>query len=166
MNDIIYFLAKQWVEVFIKKPLSTSILSILMAAIGTGISIYAIELDQKKQESKRLENNNYQLQLTQLNDTEKNIKQLLEFVKSQQASLRETEDSISKLRSEREKLQPLVELDKSAIEAIFRAQEERVSASVWRERIIGFVIGIVASLIASFIWYIATIFINKSKIKD
>ncbi|WP_095114327.1 hypothetical protein [Pseudomonas sp. Irchel 3H7] len=166
MNDIIYFLAKQWVEVFIKKPLSTSILSILIAAIGTGISIYAIELDQKKQESKRLENNNYQLQLTQLNDTEKNIKQLLEFVKSQQASLRETEDSISKLRSEREKLQPLVELDKSTIEAIFRAQEERVSASVWRERIIGFVIGIVASLIASFIWYIATIFINKSKIKD
>ncbi|MBX8620480.1 hypothetical protein K4754_00420 [Pseudomonas glycinae] len=166
MNNIIYFLAKRWVEVFIKKPLSTSILSILMTAIGTGISIYAIELDQKKQESKRLENNNYQLQLTQLNDTEKNIKQLLEFVKSQQASLRETEDSISKLRSEREKLQPLVELDKSTIEAIFRAQEERVSASVWRERIIGFVIGIVASLIASFIWYIATIFINKSKIKD
>ncbi|QTD35574.1 hypothetical protein [Pseudomonas fluorescens] len=166
MNDIVYFLAKQWVEVFIKKPLSTSILSMLIAAIGAGISIYAIELDQKKQESKRLESNNYQLQLTQLNDTEKNIKQLLEFVKSQQASLRETEDSISKLRSEREKLQPLVELDKSTIEAIFRAQEERVSASVWRERIIGFVIGIVASLIASFIWYIATIFINKSKIKD
>jgi len=161
INDIMYLFAKRWVELFLKKPLHTSIVTFISAATFTTAAFYITEADRKAQESKRLENNNYQAQLKQLSETEKNIQQLLIFVKTQQTTLRETEDSIAKLRSEKEKLQPLVELDRAAIEAIFRSQEERASASVWRERFIGFAIGVVASLIASFIWSITTILIKR-----
>jgi DNA repair exonuclease SbcCD ATPase subunit len=161
INDIMYLLAKRWVEFFLKKPLHTSIVTFIFAAAFTTAALYITEADRKAQESKRLENNNYQAQLKQLSETEKNIQQLLTFVKTQQITLRETEDSIAKLRSEKEKLQPLVELDRAAIETIFRSQEERANASVWRERFIGFAIGIVASLIASFIWSITTILIKR-----
>ncbi|MFW0888424.1 UNVERIFIED_CONTAM: hypothetical protein MKS84_17195 [Pseudomonas sp. JL1] len=161
INDVMYMLAKQWVEIFLKKPFYTSILTFLSAATFTTTAFYITEADRKAQESKRLENNTYQAQLKQLSETETNIQQLLAFVKTQQITLRETEESIAKLRTEKEKLQPLVELDQAAIEAIFRFQEERANASVWRERFIGFAIGIVASLIASFIWSITTILIKR-----
>ncbi|WP_092484693.1 hypothetical protein [Pseudomonas sp. NFACC42-2] len=163
MNQLIFLLAKQWVEIFLVRPLATTILTLAIVASGAAIIVYTEEFDRKKQELKRLENNTYDKQLKQLNETEKNIHQLLEFVKTQQLALRDTEDAITKLKSEKEKLQPLIELDKAAVEAIFLAQEERASASIWRERTIGFAIGLVASLIASFIWYIALILTNKIK---
>lgn len=160
-GQFIYYLAKQWVDLYLKNPVLTPLATFIGALAVATLMVFLEDFDQKRLESKRLENNNYQTQLNQLNDTEKNIKQLLDFVKAQQTSLRDTEDTLSRLKSEKEKLQPLIEMDKAAIEAIFKAQEERTSASVWRERIIGFAIGIIASLIASFIWYAATIFITK-----
>lgn len=163
LNDIIQIAAENWVNAFQKSPKLTSIISIIALVIIGAITHTAIEADRAKQELKRLESNNYQTQINQLNDTEKNIKQLLDFVKNQQASLREVEDSISKLKTEKEQLQPLVEMNKDAVDALFRAQEERANSNVWRERIIGFGIGVVASLLASFFWHIATISFSNRK---
>lgn len=163
MNDLIYASAKIWVELFTKSPKTTLITTAITIIIFIAGGTYIAKQDQIKIEAKRLENNNYLTQLSQLNNTEKNIKQLLEFVSYQKTALREAEDSLSKLRSEKEKLQPLLDSDKATIEAIFRAQEDRTSSSVWKERTIGFASGIVASLIASFIWYIFVILFNKRK---
>ncbi|WP_340051108.1 hypothetical protein [Pseudomonas proteolytica] len=163
MNDLIFASAKIWVELFTRNPkttlAATAITTIILIVGGT----YLIKQDQLKLEAKRLESNNYITQLSQLNNTEQNIKQLLEFVSSQKTALREAEDSLFKLRSEKERLQPLLDSDKATIEAIFKAQEDRASSSVWKERTIGFASGIVASLIASFIWYIFVILFNKRK---
>ena len=163
MNDLIFASAKIWVEEFTKNPKTTLVVTAITITILFFVGAYVIKQDQIKLEEKRLESNNYLTQLSQLNNTEHNIKQLLEFVSSQKTALREAEDSLSKLRSEKEKLQPLLDSDKATIEAIFRAQEDRASSSVWKERTIGFASGIVASLIASFIWYIFVILFNKRK---
>jgi DNA repair exonuclease SbcCD ATPase subunit len=125
---------------------------ILVAVVVTSIT-YLEKADREKREANRLESLNYQEQIQQLNQTERNIRQLLEFINSQKKALRETEDTISTLKTEREKLQPLVESDKAVVEALFKAQEERTSANVWRERWLGFGFGVLASLLASFLWF-------------
>lgn len=153
-------LAKEWVKLFEKSPILTVVLSIVCSvAVGTGI-YYVDKTDKEKREIQRLQSLNYQTQIQQLNQTEKNIKQLLQFVETQKMTLRNTEDTISSLRAEQEKLKPLVESDRSVVDAIFRAQEERNSASIWRERWIGFGFGVAASLLASFLWFIASMLLK------
>jgi sensor c-di-GMP phosphodiesterase-like protein len=154
-------LAKEWVKLFKLRPYLTSFLTIVLAAILAVTIIYFEQLDREKREYKRLENLNYQSQINELNDTESSIRQLLEFVQFQKTTLQETEDTISLLKTEKERLQPLVESDRTVVEAIFKAQEERTSTTVWRERWIGFGFGILASLIASFIWFVFAILVKR-----
>ena len=154
-------LAKEWVKSFEKSPILTVVISaVISVSVATGI--YFVEkTDREKRETQRLQNLNYQTQIEQLNQTETNIKQLLQFVESQKTTLRSTEDTISSLREEQEKLKPLVESDRSVVDAIFRAQEERNNMNIWRERWIGFGFGLVASLLASFLWYIFSLIFKR-----
>ena len=86
---------------------------------------------------------------------------MLTFIETQKNSLRETEDTITSLQKEREKLKPIVESDRAIVEAIFRAQEERNHANIWQERWIGFAFGIGASVIASFIWFVISMLLKR-----
>jgi Na+-transporting NADH:ubiquinone oxidoreductase subunit NqrC len=150
-------LAKEWIKLFKKQPVMT-LVSTFVSAITLSAVIFTLDhVDTKKREAERLKNLNYQTQIQQLDVTENNIRQLLTFIENQKSTLRETEDTISSLQKEREKLKPIVESDRSVVEAIFRAQEERSHASIWRERLIGFAFGIAASLIATFIWFVISI---------
>lgn len=155
-SSLIQASARLWVEIFKLKPFLTASVTAAVTVIMTASTIYFDYIDKSNREAKRLENNNYGLQISQLEDTEQNIRQLLSFVKMQQASLRETEDNISKLKTEQEKLQPLVESNRAVVEALFREQEDRTNTGIWKERFIGFGFGIVASLIASFIWFVGS----------
>jgi len=133
-----------------------------LAATVTAISTFVVggikvENHQKeKRQAERLENGTFNEQIDQINEMESNVGQLLEFLEKQKTTLSNTEETISKLQSEKEKLEPLVETDRKVVEAIFLAQEERATANVWRERWIGFGFGIVASLVATFIWFVVT----------
>ena len=118
--------------------------------------------DMERREFARLKSLEYETQIDQLESTERNIKALLQFIDHQKSSLRNTQDTILELKQEQEKLQPLVESDKKIVDAIFKAQEERNSANVWRERWIGFGMGILASLIASFLWFVAKVGIKSA----
>lgn len=153
MNCLIEILAKEWVNLFKLKPYLTGVLTAVLVSLVAGGITYFEKTDREKREAKRLESLNYQEQIQQLNQTEKNINQLLEFINSQKKTLRETEDTISALKTEKAKLQPLVESNKAVVEALFKMQEERASASVWRERWIGFGFGVLASLLTSFLWF-------------
>jgi Na+-transporting NADH:ubiquinone oxidoreductase subunit NqrC len=156
----IEILAKEWVKSFEKAPILTALVSLVISVIATTGGYYIDKDTREKQEAQRLQNLNYQTQIQQLNQTENNIKQLLQFVETQKMTLRNTEDTISSLKSEQEKLKPLVESDRSVVDAIFRAQEERNSTSIWRERWIGFGLGVVASLFASFLWFVINLLIK------
>lgn len=153
MNGLIEILAKEWVKFFKLKPYLTAALTGVVISVIAASVTYLERTDREKREALRLESLSYQEQIQQLNQTEKNINQLLEFIDSQKKTLRETEDAISSLKTERAKLQPLIESDKAVVDALFKAQEERASASVWRERLIGFGFGVLASLLASFLWF-------------
>lgn len=150
-----------WKKAYRRKPKLTVIATIVLL-LGGGIAIYfGDKSNREKQERARLENLSYEIQVTQLNQTEENIKNLLSFIAEQRTKLKESEDVLNSLKSEQEKLKPIVETDRQVINAIFEAQERKTSASVWRERWIGFGFGVVSSLVASLIWYMTALIYRK-----
>lgn len=170
INSIVELAAKEWVKIYKLKPVLTVVTTgMLISIMAAGIT-YLDQIDREKREAKRLESLDYQNQIQQLDQMESNVKQLLSFVDQQKKTLQATEDSISNLKSEKEKLQPLVETDRAVVESLFKAQEERANANIWRERWIGFGFGLAASLIASFLWFVIGLLIkgrhNKSSNSD
>lgn len=154
----------EWLKLYSLKPKTTLVITLILFASMIGGISYFSDIRQKKLEVKRLESLDYKKQIQQLNSMESSVRQLLTFVDFQKRKLQETEDSLSILMTERESLKPLVESDRATVEAFFKAQEERAKSNVWGERGIGFGLGILASLIASFIWFIMSMIIkNKRK---
>lgn len=161
LSPVMAIAAKAWYESYKNHPVITLVTTfIIMGAFIAGIN-YANEQDKAKREITRLKNLEYETQITQLKDTEKNIKKLLSFIEHQKSSLRETQDTIKTLQDQQKKLKPLVESDQAVVEAIFKAQEERQRSNVWRERWIGFAFGLIASLIASFFWFLIRLGITR-----
>jgi septal ring factor EnvC (AmiA/AmiB activator) len=76
-----------------------------------------------------------QVQIEQLDRFEDSLLGLKSFIEAQRNNLKESEERIESLNKERDKLQPIVEADRKAIEAIFQVQDERNRQSVWIERI-------------------------------
>lgn len=157
INSAVELAAKEWVKLYKLKPVLTAVTTVILASVmAIGIT-YLNQVDREKRESKRLESLDYQNQIQQLDQMESNVRQLLSFVGEQKKTLQETEDTISSLKSEKEKLQPLVETDRAVVEALFKAQEERANENIWRERWIGFGFGLAASLVASFLWFVISL---------
>lgn len=162
IDPVMKLAARAWLQSFKNKPIITLISTVLTISIlGTGI-YFADERDRAKREKLRLQDLQYDSQINQLKETEKNIKHLLKFIDFQKTNLRETQDAIEGLKEERKKLKPLVESDKAVVEAVFKAQEERQRKNIWRERWIGFAFGLVASLLASFLWFLIRLGTTRS----
>lgn len=152
--------AREWVKLYKLHPVLTMTFTLIVSvSLGLGV-LHVNKLDQEKREIKRLENQDYQSQISQLDQMETNVHQLLKFVDAQKKNLQETEDTLSELKSEKEKLAPLVATDRAVVEALFKAQEERATSNIWRERWIGFGFGVVGSLIATFLWFVVSILIK------
>lgn len=100
-------------------------------------------------------------QLDSLNSVQSSLNNLVQFVEMQKVKLKESEDLINSLKSEQEKLKPLVEADRQTVDAILQLQYERTEHAVWRERSIGFLMGFVASLLASFAISFIKFFMKK-----
>ncbi|MFI5331164.1 MAG: HNH endonuclease [Desulfobaccales bacterium] len=156
-------LAKAWIFFFRKAPILTAVISIFITILGLVYSFYFGHLETIKQEKERKENLSYYDQINQLDSVERNIKQLLGFVKQQRIQLRVTEDALLSLQSERDRLKPLVESDRKVVEAIFIAQEQRAQNSINKERLIGFGLGFLASVVASAIMLVINYFIRKRR---
>lgn len=124
------------------------IITIIALLIVVPFSFY----DKHRQEKAREENLVYHKQMESLNSVEESIKDLIKFVEVQKQQLRESEDVIGRLKSEESKLRPVVEADSKVVSAILEAQENRNKNTAWKERGIGFSLGILASLIASILY--------------
>jgi len=162
-NPVVESAAKLWIHSFIKAPIVTATISIAIS-VGAGFVAYQAEQHRKAGIEKQLaESLDFKAQINQLNETEKSLKTLLNFVESQRDKVTQNEQSIKQLETEKQKLEPLVNADREAVEALFKVQEERAKANASQERWIGFGLGILASIIASFIMVIGRYFIASRK---
>ena len=156
-------LVKVYSKALKKHPVFTLVSTILIiAAVTVGIYLYE-QKRIKSFEQLRLQNLEFNSQLTQLDNTERNLKGLLLFVQNQREQLKESQTRIEALKKEHKQIKPIVEVDRQTLDSIFQAQEQRQRANVWKERWMGFGFGILASLIASIVWYITAQLIRKSR---
>ena len=160
-NPIIKFLADKWSEAFKTAPLLTTFLSTITLIFFFMVFFFGNKIYLENKKKFRLENPVYKNQIQQLNQVEDGIKKLLVFIDFQKEKIEESEETIALLKKQQTTLETIIQGGEEAVEAIFQIQEERSKKTIWRERIIGFIFGILGSLTASFIWFIVTSSGNK-----
>ncbi|MBN1787046.1 MAG: hypothetical protein JW806_01475 [Sedimentisphaerales bacterium] len=122
-------------------------------ALGAIVPILDIRNRNAELAELRNQNPDFDSQLVQLETTEEQLKAVLAFVHSQKDRVQDFQSKIDSLRTEQTELEPVVQANREVVEALFSLQERRQQTRVWRERWIGFGFGVLASLIASAIWY-------------
>jgi len=163
-NPAVEIAAKFWVHSFLKSPKITTLVSVLGVVI-TVLALYQSEVQRKeKLENELSKNLDFKTQIQELSDTEKSLKTLLDFVSTQKSTITQYEANIQKLETEKQSLEPLVNADKATVEALFKVQEQRAKENASQERWVGFGLGILASVIASFLMVIGKYFLaSRSK---
>lgn len=143
-----------WKRQYDKNPRATVIVTIVFAILIAVFGPYLDEKNKAARESKRQESLSYENQISEMNKMEASLRNLTDFVQAQKTKLKESEDIVAQLRAEQARIKPVVEADRLAIQAVFDLQDERNRGNLWTERLIGFGLGVVASILASFIWSI------------
>lgn len=154
-------LATLYARALKKYPVPVGI-STAVAALLTALIVVFTLRQQQLTEQQRIASVGYGEQLTRIDGVQQSLKNLSEFVAQQRTRLQESEQVVSKLQEEKQRIEPVIQADRRTIDAVFQLQEQRSSSSLSRERWIGFVLGIVASLLASFIYAVIVYFWRKS----
>jgi 2C-methyl-D-erythritol 2,4-cyclodiphosphate synthase len=130
-----------------------AVMGVVTALSGTVVKIF----------SPKPANASFQQQISKLSDTEQSLKNLMQFVQDQQKRLKESENVVSDLKVQHEKLKPVVEADQKVVNAILDAQASRSNVHVWRERGIGFVLGTLSSLVAAAVIWAGSKLLARSR---
>ena len=91
----------------------------------------------------------YARQIHLLNATEGQINDLLSFVQKEKQRIHEDEQTLQMLRSEHQKLQPVVESERKTVQAILEAEGRRQAANVWWGYLLSFALGVISSMLAT-----------------
>ena len=122
------------------------LLGILLTFLGglwIGKSGGSVEIDGKE--------STYQEKLAAIEQLRTGTEDVLEFIDSQKRNLQAERENLNTVRKERASLEPLLDADRQVVESLFEQQEKRQRDKTWAERVVGFGLGIVASMFASFI---------------
>lgn len=141
-------LVKETILYFLK----THGLQIIMMVVGI-ISILAMFFTQEMPMSilkyPDLPQDDLSLQIESLIQMEASLMELQGFVQNQRRTVIEYQNTVAELEKEKQSLEPLVKADKEIIGKLFEIQEKRAKDRVWTERAIGFVSGVLASLLVT-----------------
>lgn len=103
----------------------------------------------KKRDLKQNAPESLKVQIEELEKLDQGLNKLSAFIQLQKEQLNEKQSVISELEEKRSQLEPIVESQAEVVDAIFKVQEQRAQRSKWIDLGIGFVLGILGSLIAS-----------------
>jgi len=136
------------------RPWVKNTITVLVGSVAAVLIVLTVVERVRKEnelERKRRENLSYVAQGEALNKVKDSLNSLLEFVDSQNVKLRESEDLVNHLKTEQEKLRPIVETNRQVIDAILDLQYQKSRSDVWLDRGLGFLTGILTSVIAAFL---------------
>lgn len=154
--------AKLWIKSYTKSPIITGLISLVLGILTS--FLFSVIVQQANFSSNETKVNlDFKSQIEQLDATEDSLKTLLEFVNKQRKTTTLNEQKIKQLESDKLELEPLVNADKATVEALFKAQEQRASVNASKERWLGFGLGILASIIASFVMIIGNYFFRTRR---
>lgn len=152
-HDAAEIFVDKWINWYRKYPKSTAATTIIIGFATLSFIGFLSWRDAQLNEARRREGLDYSSQITTLRETQKNLQELVEFTETQQREIEATEKLLQSLETRREQIQPLIEAEEEIIEALFSEQESREQQVVWVERSISFGLGVLASLLATVIWF-------------
>lgn len=118
--------------------------TIALAVVAASTTEYLKKRDLKQNAPESLK-----VQIEELEKLDQGLNKLSAFIQLQKEQLNEKQSVISELEKKRSQLEPIVESQAEVVDAIFKVQEQRAQRSKWIDLGIGFVLGILGSLIAS-----------------
>lgn len=151
-SKVTEYAIERWLEAYRKKRVLTLVLTGVGTLILAGIVAAGAISAKRAEEARREANASYTQQIETLNNTEANLRNLIEFVESERQRLREFEKNVEGLRNEEKLLKPIVESDRKVVESILEVKNREAQENASRERWIGFGLGILASLVASILY--------------
>ena len=77
---------------------------------------------------------------------------LVGFLKKEQRRVIEAEETYRRLESEKTELEPVVRAQRETVNAILSAHAKTAASKAWKERALGFVSGLIASLLAAIVF--------------
>jgi uncharacterized membrane protein YeaQ/YmgE (transglycosylase-associated protein family) len=101
-----------------------------------------------------VKSNSFEKQINELEQALSGIKSLELFIEEHKNKLLQNQKTIDELNLEKEKLQPIVESNQKIVASILNAHSENQSKNIFKERVVGFFLGLLSSSIVSLlIWY-------------
>lgn len=94
----------------------------------------------------------YSVVISKITDIGKTLSGLSEFLERERKRVSDTEGVLKKLEEEKTKLEPIVASQRETVEAILSAHTRRTASYVWKERVVGFFLGTLASMLASVVY--------------
>lgn len=90
------------------------------------------------------------VKIEELDSIKSSLENIQLFIEYQKDEVIAKAKSIEYLKTERHKLKSLTEADRKLVDDLFLEQERRQKYNIWYERILGFLFGIIASIVGSF----------------
>lgn len=162
-NFIVEVAFTQWIKWYKKRPIITSVSTIILLAVLGTIGVVIINSAKRAEEARKQASASYAQQIDTLTTTETNLKNLIEFVESEKQRLSESEKILENLRNEEKLLKPIVESDRKTVESLLAVQNQKAQENASFERWIGFGLGILASFLASILYASVVFIINYRK---
>jgi len=89
--------------------------------------------------------------LERLGTVQTSLKEVDQFISREMTRLKEAQQTVDELTATKDRLRPVVDADKETVDAVLSAYTDSSRRSVWKDRAVGFVLGVVASMVASLI---------------
>jgi hypothetical protein len=117
--------------------------------IAAGFAVGAFIFTGSLWPYKRMQDNNY---LVMLEKTKENLTRLTAYVENQSDLVRSTNKLLTELQQRRDQLKPILDTDIKAVDAVFRAHEDRQRAQRIWDIVIAFVLGVLSSIVTNLMW--------------
>ena len=92
---------------------------------------------------------NYKNQMNALGNVQMALDDLKIFVANHETKLKTEQDALEHILKQKQTLKPLLSADQEIIDALFTVQAEKMIKQKWIDRAVGFVSGLIASLVAA-----------------
>ncbi len=98
------------------------------------------------------EGDEYTLMLERIAQVTGDLSTLSAFLEREKKRVVDTQNTLTTLQQKRRKLQPILKTQEETVHAILAAYSANLRSTAWKDRLIGFSLGLIASLIASWLF--------------
>jgi len=121
-------------------------INFILIFTGVGCMILAWGFPRKRQS---LNIKKHSQMINMLNQTSNSLVEIRSFLQQEKKKVLATQNTLNHLKQKKSELDPIVTTQRETVNAILEAHSRSTRQYVWKNRFIGFLIGVISSVIAS-----------------